>query len=95
MTNDELLAKADRFHFGKIDGQHDVWVVQRGDDKWAIWDGAFVFARDGEWEEEPFPSSRTDEFIERTRYGRDEAISKVYELLAGYTAGDDKEARDD
>lgn len=36
--------------------------------KWAIREGGSVLAKDGEWESEPNPSSRDDEFLERTRW---------------------------
>lgn len=42
------------------DGSPLSWCVRRAD-------GA-VLAKDGEWEYEPLPSSRDDEFIARTRW---------------------------
>ena len=40
----------------------------RGDDAWAITDSHYVLNRDGDWEYEPLPSSRSDEFKARTRW---------------------------
>jgi hypothetical protein len=37
--------------------------------RWAIRESGSVLAKDGEWEFEPNPSSRTPEFLERTRWG--------------------------
>lgn len=36
--------------------------------KWTILQGGACFNKQGKWEYEPMPSSRTDEFIERTRW---------------------------
>ncbi len=36
--------------------------------KWCIREGGECLRRDGEWEYEPQPSSRTDEFIAATRW---------------------------
>lgn len=37
--------------------------------RWAVYrDRSFCLANDGEWEYEPLPSSRSDEFIARCRY---------------------------
>lgn len=49
----------------------DPWcvkVVWRGGDKYAVKFLSKVFNSDGEWEYEPIPSSREDDFIERTRF---------------------------
>jgi hypothetical protein len=43
-------------------------VEYRGDGKWAVNDCGFVLSRTGEWEYEPLPSSRTDDFIARCRF---------------------------
>ena len=46
--------------------QGDCWAV--------IKRGRLVLNHDGEWEYEPQPSSRTEEFLKRCRWDRDEAI---------------------
>ena len=35
---------------------------------WAVREGGAVLSKDGDWEFEPIPSSRDDEFISRTRW---------------------------
>lgn len=36
--------------------------------RWAIRDAGYCMAKDGRWEYEPLPSSRTDAFLKRCRY---------------------------
>lgn len=45
-----------------------VAVAWRSDDKYAVTHIGYVFNSDGEWEYEPQPSSRDDEFLARTRF---------------------------
>lgn len=35
---------------------------------WAVRQGGSVLARDGRWEHEPLPSSRTGDFLQRCRF---------------------------
>lgn len=74
----------------------DVWSVRvawRGDDRYAVtWMGR-VLNVDGELEHEPIPSSRTDEFIARSRFDYDEALSRAVKVapsirVNGLTAAD-------
>ena len=39
-----------------------------GKDKWAIRQGGMCLSVDGDWEYEPMPSSRDDEFLQRCRF---------------------------
>jgi hypothetical protein len=39
-----------------------------GPDKWKAIHGGYCLTKSGEWEWEPMPSSRTDDFIERCRF---------------------------
>lgn len=39
-----------------------------GPAKWKVFNGGYCLTKVGEWEWEPMPSSRTDEFIERCRF---------------------------
>jgi hypothetical protein len=56
----------------------DLVIASRGHGKWAVTDRfQNVLNRDQEWEHEPMPSNRTDEFIARTRFSLDEAFSLV------------------
>jgi hypothetical protein len=76
LTADYLLAHATRFEFGD-DPLDRVSVEWRSPGSWAVcWRGRVLNAR-GKWEFEPMPSSRTDAFKGRTRFGRDEAITRA------------------
>lgn len=50
-----------------------VKIESRGTTGWVISDGSSVMNEMGDFEYEPFPSSRTDEFIARTRFATPEA----------------------
>ena len=64
-------------------GQDDVAsvVLQRrrqlnGPDRWSVNDRGSVLDKDGDWAFDPSPSSRTDEYLETTRFATpDEAIA--------------------
>lgn len=51
-------------------GEVSSWVVKNCDE---------VLNKDGEWEYEPMPSSRTDDFLERTRFSNLEDARRAYE----------------
>jgi hypothetical protein len=57
-----------------------ITVDWRGGDRWAISAGSggspqeVWCERDGEWEYEPIPSSRDDDFLARCRYSLDDAL---------------------
>jgi len=74
-ARDELLAMAASFQISE-----EITVVHRGHDRWAISNRTSVYNTDGEWEYEPMPSSRDDEFFDRCRYSRDEAIKIAQSL---------------
>lgn len=54
------------------DDPHDkVYIESRGPlgrNSWVVFHKSYVLGKDGEWHYEPLPSSRTDEFIELTRF---------------------------
>lgn len=75
----DLILTADRFKVGMVNG-YPIHVVSRGPSQWAVSDGGFVLTRTGEWEAEPQPSSRTDEFIARTRFTFAEAMGRARAL---------------
>lgn len=59
------------------------WSIEsRGHGKWAVVDGPFVLNRDGEWEHEPLPSSRTEEFLARARFDLEEAFEAAAQTLS-------------
>jgi hypothetical protein len=72
---DDLLIKAEKFRFGP-----DLTVESRGPSQWAVCHPGEVLNADGEWEWEPQPSSRTDEFIARTRFTFAEAVKRARAL---------------
>ena len=60
-------------------------IVERrnkdGSRNWAITQGGNVLMKNGEWEFEPSPSNRTDEFLKNARYATvDEAALKLREI---------------
>ena len=57
---------------------------REGPDLWAVKRGSCVLSKDGEWEWEPIPSSRTDEFLTRCRFASPaEAFSALTRLTGG------------
>jgi hypothetical protein len=56
-------------------------VSWRGDDRYCVDDGyGFVWNKMNEWEYEPSPSNRENDFIERTRYPLAEALTLAVKL---------------
>lgn len=94
MTDEEMLACATTFTLIKPDrrrptgGLLELRVEWRGDDAWAIVDPGFNLNHDGDWEYEPLPSSRDDDFYARCRWpsARD-AIAFAEEHLRKYPSG--------
>jgi len=70
------LAAASEFSFGER-----IAIMRRkqrdGAVKWSVNDGGSVLNADGEWEHEPSPSNRSDEFIAATRFTFEEAWAKA------------------
>jgi hypothetical protein len=79
----ELKAKSVHFLMGK-DEDGPITIERRSQphiDLWAICCHPHVRSRDGLWEREPMPSSRSDEFLARNRYTFDEAWKIADELI--------------
>ena len=53
-------------------------ISDRGNGKWAVYDGGLVLNKDGRWEHEPLPSGRADAFIEHTRHDSPTAALLAY-----------------
>jgi hypothetical protein len=76
-------------------GLRHVQVVKRGIDAWAIVGDCGCLAHDGEWEYEPLPSSRSEEFFERCRwYTAAEAMEFAKEHMRRYPSGYKDDHRD-
>ena len=75
MSPDELLAKATTFLMWS-QSSDQLTVEARGNDRWTIvFGGTSVYDKDiDSFAFEPSPSNREKEFIQATRYTRDEAI---------------------
>lgn len=62
-----------RYRYGNPDQRINIESRDPDGDVWAIVNDGMCLNKNFEWEYEPTPSSRSDEFIERTRYTLDEA----------------------
>lgn len=58
---------------GKFDPTADVWAIRQG--------GSRVLNHDGEWEHEPLPSSRDDDFFLRCRWPLAEALNAASDAM--------------
>ncbi len=76
MTNEEMEA-ADihvcAYRFGNTRVRVE-WRGSRGTDTWAVVETGMCLNRDGDWEYEPLPSRRDEEFFTRCRFSLDEAL---------------------
>lgn len=72
---EKLLAKAVKFEIGE-----DIYVEKRSA-LWAVIRNGFCLNTDDEFEYEPFPSSRTEEFFQRTRFELNDALHRASEAL--------------
>jgi hypothetical protein len=90
-----LLAKATGFLFEVPQGSRMRHVEIRirirpgNPESWAVvGEGSSVLSRDGDWEYESLPSNRTDEFLQRCRYGSyAEAFSVATEFFKACPQG--------
>lgn len=92
LTSEELAERATRFDFGTVYviGRQPfrLTVEKRSAGKWAVCDGILVRLRSGEWDYEPSPSGRGDEWLASSRWTRDEAIAEALRIKAA-SIGDD------
>lgn len=70
------LSKATSF---LIDEQFEVRVDKRGENSWAILDGGNCLGRNREWEYEPLPTARTDDFKLMYRFDSFDEAEKFYD----------------
>lgn len=75
-----LVAMATRYTVG--DTQAFFLTVEKRGEGWAVRLGTYVLNRSGSFEYEPMPSNRSAEFVERTRYTREEALRIADERTA-------------
>lgn len=72
---EKLVSQAVKFQFTNPAREDPIYVESRGRTGWAVTEGSRAcFNTDGEWEYEPMPSNRDDDFIARTRFTLDEAL---------------------
>jgi len=58
-----------------------VTVEYRGKGKWAVLNVGRTLTVDGDWEEEPRPSSREDNYLARCRFELEDALRLAQEVL--------------
>lgn len=68
---DILPLMISQYRYGE--GSSAIYIEDRGNDTWAITNGSSCLNTDFQWEWESMPSSRTDDFLKRTRYTLKEA----------------------
>ena len=74
MTNEEMDAAGIHACAYRLDGGSRIRVEWRGTGLWAVVDTGQCLNRDGEWEYEPLPSNRDDDFMARCRFPLNEAL---------------------
>jgi len=102
MTDEELLSKATSFTLFGEDRHNDTILYGRirqltvefrgltddGKMSWAILDSGNCLNKKGDWEYEPYPSSRTDAFLKRCRWtDLREAVDFAMSHMAKYPLG--------
>ena len=97
MTDEEMLVCATEFTLIPFNprrlpkgpmGIRELKIGFRGPNAWAIINEGSVLAHDGEWEYEPFPSARDEEFFARCRWPTArEAIAFAEQHMAKYPSG--------
>ena len=78
----ERLSMASQFDVGRGQYNARITIEKRSEDRWVISNGTSVFNSFDEWEWEPLPSGRDEEFIARTRLTLEEAFARVPAALA-------------
>ncbi len=78
---EEALSTVEVFRMGADWRGSAITVERRAEDQWAICQGGACLNTYGEWEFEPMPGSRNEEFIARARFPLDEAKRRAREVL--------------
>jgi hypothetical protein len=81
----ELILRPISFEVvGGLTEPTEVRIEERDAQRWVVVCGREVLSKDGGWEHEPNPSSRTDEFKTRTRFASpEEALTALKALYVG------------
>ena len=79
MTNEEMEQHGLYASRYSIEGRRET-VEYRGAGAWAVVDGASNLNHDGQWEDEPRPSSRDDAFLSRCRFPLGQALRMLIAL---------------
>jgi hypothetical protein len=58
-----------------------ITVAERDTGRWAVKGMFGVLNTDGEWEYEPSPSNREDDFLDRCRFTEEEALRRALEVV--------------
>src|SRR5690349_5497152 len=58
-----------------------ITVAERDTGRWAVKGMFGVLNTDGEWEYEPSPSNREDDFLKRCRFTEEEALRRALEVV--------------
>jgi len=81
MTNEEMNELGISPSAYRFESHPSIRVEWRGPASWAIVDYGIVLNKDNQWEHEPSPSNRSDDFIERTRYPLNEALRRALKAI--------------
>lgn len=72
------------FPEGSVNRLHyDITVERRSPDRWAVCRMRWCLGADGEWEYEPLPSEREDDWLETHRFDLDTALRLAKEAAPG------------
>jgi hypothetical protein len=67
---------------GHVDAEvFAVYVGWRGDGKWGVFCLGSCYSADGQWDQEPSPSNRSDEWLAAHRFPLDEALALAQRVL--------------
>lgn len=79
MTDEEMDKLGIHPSAYRFESNPRIKVEWRGTGLWAITNAGHCLNKDNQWEYEPLPSNRSDDFIERTRFTLNEALRRAIE----------------
>lgn len=78
MTIPDVGLKPCKYRYGELGrGITNIYIEERDNDVWAITRGNSTLNRDFEWEYEPMPSGRDDDYLKRNRFTFEEAVNHL------------------